>query len=372
MTSKPIRVLHLLNDVTDRGNGVVNAAIDIAIGQAEQGLAVAVCSAGGEYVELLESSGVRHFQLDQRRTPFRLLRAALRLRRIVRQFEPDILHAHMVTGLFLAWAQRTGVPLVSHVHNVHQRSSVAMKLAHRVITVSDAVAAYMEAQGIPGDRIRVVLCGALGSPRLPAIAQCPPTQLLQPAIVTVAGMNHRKGIIPLLAAFERVAGARHDAHLYIVGDGPDRAEFEERALRSPFFKRIHFHGFQRNPLPYMIAAHTFVLASIRESFGLVLTEARECGCAIIASDVDGIPEALDGGRAGLLVPPGDVAALADALSLLLENPAEHERLRAIAPTNLGRFSVARMAAETVSVYNELLRREKTPAREFVIEPAERV
>jgi glycosyltransferase involved in cell wall biosynthesis len=104
----------------------------------------------------------------------------------------------------------------------------------------------------------------------------------------------------------------------------------------------------------MKAAHTFVLASRRDSFGLVLTEARACDCAIVATDVDGIPEALDGGAAGLLVPPGDRRALASAMIKLLETPEEHVRLKLRAKVNLERFRVDRMAEQITDVYEELM------------------
>jgi len=168
-------------------------------------------------------------------------------------------------------------------------------------------------------------------------------------------MYRRKGIAELIAAFEGIASRFRTAHLYLVGDGPDRAEFEDLAGRSTASPRIHFEGFQKEPQRYMLAADVFVLASYYESFGLVLTEAREAGCAIIASKVTGIPEALEGGKAGLLVPPKDVSALEDALVRLLSAPEQKARWQKLALQNLEAYSVDRMAKETEAVYRELLR-----------------
>ena len=109
------------------------------------------------------------------------------------------------------------------------------------------------------------------------------------------------------------------AHLYLVGDGPERELFERQARRSRWSDRIHFEGFQTVPQAYMLSADVFVLASRRESFGLVLIEARQAGCAIVATNVDGVAEALDGGRAGMLVPPRNVPSLAVALTRMLRN-----------------------------------------------------
>jgi glycosyltransferase involved in cell wall biosynthesis len=167
-------------------------------------------------------------------------------------------------------------------------------------------------------------------------------------------MYRRKGIAELIAAFEGVGARFPDAHLYLVGDGPDRSKFEYLARQCATSSRIHFEGFQKEPQRYMLAADVFVLASRREPFGLVLTEAREAGCAIVASDVDGIPEALDGGDAGLLISPKDVPSLEVALVSILSDPEEKAKWQRLALQNLEMHSVNRVANETEAVYRQLL------------------
>ena len=356
MSERPIRVLHLLNSFSGAGCGIVNAAVDIVSGQVRQSVDVAVCSKSGEFVDLLKKNGIPHYILDQRRSAANLSRAALELRRIIKGFQPDIVHCHMMTGVILARAVRmtTKFGLVAHVHNVHQRSSSLMRLADRVIAVSSAVMLDMAERGVPRRKLRVVHNATLGSLRLTSLTNEKSKILLQPAIVTVGGMNYRKGISELISAFELVSQCVPGCHLYLVGNGPNRQEFELQAAASPFAANIHFEGFQANPFPYMKAAHIFVLASRRDSFGLVLTEARQCGCAIIATNVDGIPEALDGGRAGLLVPPRDIHSLAGAMIRVLQSPDEHAQLKSRAGDNLERFRVERMAEEITDIYRALI------------------
>ena len=350
-----MRVLHILNDLSDRGNGIINTAVDLALEQARQGLTVAVASADGRYRTLLERSGIRHFDLNQSRRPIELVRAVRVLRSRLREFQPHIVHAHMRTGLLLAWLWRhfCDYSLVGHVHSVHDRESDLMGMAERVITVSESVGASMIARGIARKKIRVVLNRTLESPRMPPLRAIPPASLQRPAIVTVCGMNHRKGIAELLAAFEVVGHDIPNSHLYLVGDGPDRKEFERLAARSKWQGRIHFEGYQPLPQAYMLSADAFVLASRRESFGLVLIEARQAGCAIVATNVDGVAEALDGGRAGLLVAPGDVPALAHALCLILGSRNIRERWQCRATSGVDQFHIHRMADEIQAVYEEL-------------------
>jgi glycosyltransferase involved in cell wall biosynthesis len=86
----------------------------------------------------------------------------------------------------------------------------------------------------------------------------------------------------------------------------------------------------------------------------VLSEAREAGCAIVASNVGGIPEALDSGAAGILVPPADPAALSEALGLLLRDPAVREAYRARAREGLAAFSAQRYSDDIERIYATLL------------------
>jgi glycosyltransferase involved in cell wall biosynthesis len=229
-----------------------------------------------------------------------------------------------------------------------------MGWADRVIAVSKAVAQSMARRGIPQNKLRVVNNGTLGSPRTRQLQEYQPMPLQRPAIATVAGMYRRKGIAELIEAFAQIAADFPDAHLYLVGNGPDREMFEAQAQSTAVSDRIHFEGFQSEPQRYLLATDIFVLASHREPFGLVISEAREAGCAIIASNVDGIPEALDDGQAGMLVLPSNSQSLATALSQLLRDPKMLQRWKDQAQQNLQWLTTERVNKETLSVYCELI------------------
>ncbi len=359
-----MRILHILNDIRALGNGIINVAVDLACLQAQEGHTVAVASAGGEYENLLSQYGVIHFYLDQRRYPLNLLKVIQSYRKIIDDFQPDVVHAHMMTGIVLAWVLRPGKPykIVSTVHNEWQRSSMLMGLADHVIAVSQAVEAAMANRGISPAKISTVCNGTLDSPRqsfqMSLEGDRPPIPpstipLNRPAIATVAGMYQRKGIAQLIQAFFQITAQFPDAHLYLIGDGPDRAEFEQLARQSTGSERIHFEGFQLYPGQYLQSTDIFVLASLQEPFGLVLSEAREAGCAIVASEVDGIPEVLDRGTAGWLVPPGDIAALAEAIAQLLSDPALLQEWRGRSRQNLEWLSVKRVYRETLEIYQQV-------------------
>lgn len=350
-----MRILHILNHIQKVGNGIVNVAVDLACLQAQAGYEVSVISGGGDFEALLAQYQVKHFRLNQTRTWLNLARAATQYRAIVQQIQPDIVHAHMMTGVVLARGLKLGhqYGLVATVHNEFQDSARLMGLADRVIAVSQAVAQSMQQRGISPKKLRVVTNGTLDSPRVGALKNCLPARLERPAITTVAGMNSRKGIAELIKAFEKIAPDYPEAHLYLVGHGPEKEQFQALAHQTHVANRIHFEGFQSDPRTYLLSTDVFVLASHREPFGLAISEAREVGCAIIASHVDGIPEVLEQGQAGLLVPPGDSQALAMTIADLLKNSTKLNYWKAQAQKNITWLQANRVARETLGIYGEL-------------------
>ncbi|MGB3637662.1 MAG: glycosyltransferase family 4 protein [Rivularia sp. (in: cyanobacteria)] len=350
-----MKIIHILNDIQEIGNGIINVAVDIACLQAKNGHDVAVVSDGGEYEILLSQYGVKHYRLNQKRTPQNILKAGIIYQQVIKDFQPDIVHAHMMTGMLLASTLRFGnnYGLVSTVHNEFQRQSILMGLADRVIAVSKAVAQSLTQRGISQNKLRIICNGTLGSPRNPVKNEYQHLKLEHPAIVSVAGMYQRKGITNLINAFEQIADSFPQAHLYLVGNGPDKQLFEAQSKQLSSVNRIHFEGYQPEPQRYLNTCDIFVLASLRDPCPLVLSEAREAGCAIIATDVDGIPEALDYGEAGLLVPPQDTQALAHTLTKLLDDSSALHSLQNQASQNLERLNVKRVYQETLAVYQEL-------------------
>jgi glycosyltransferase involved in cell wall biosynthesis len=356
-SGSPIRILHLTNNLSNHGNGIVNVAVDLAIEQTRRGNIVAIASGGGGYETLLQGMGVQCLSAKQT-GPASAVQNSFGLLGILRRFKPHVIHPHMRNGLVLTlpWARPLRIPVIMHLHNIHDHSYGLMRWPQRIIAVSTAVQAELLNQGVPADRIRIVLNGTLGSPRRPSTVS--PADLVRPSIVTVAGMMHRKGIAELIEAFATLPADGSQSHLYLVGGGSEQSSFQELASRSGAADRIHFEGFQTDPRPYLQSADLFVLASRRESFALAILEAREAGCAILATAVDGIPESLDHGRCGVLVPPQDPTALAAEMVRILRDRSLQEKLRRATKVGLERFTVSRMTDQVMGIYGEILDRAK--------------
>lgn len=351
-----MKIIHLANHARCIGNGIVNVMIDLACLQAHAGHEVIVASAGGGFEELLARHGVRHVLLPQSPKPARVPAMVAGFRRLVAQFDPDVVHAHMMTGAliarFSAFSRR--FVLVTTVHNEFQRTASLMGVGDHVVAVSDAVGVAMARRGIPRERLSVVRNGTIGTPRLAGTQVALAPQLAHPCIVTVSGMYERKGIGDLLNAFALMRRRVPDAVLYLVGDGPDRAAMEALASTLGVAEQTRFEGFVADPRVYLAQADVFVLASHYEAAGLVLCEARETGRAIVATRVGGIPEMLDGGEVGVLVPVQDPVALAEALGHLLTDAEAHAALCARAPLNLDKFGVQQVSDGYLAIYERTL------------------
>jgi glycosyltransferase involved in cell wall biosynthesis len=349
-----LRIAHLAPHFDNSGNGVVNVAIDLACMQARSGNDVAFIGLQGSFAEVLtrEKVAVSSIPLSSIRDTFASF-AALRTK--LREFDPDIVHAHMIPGALFGFvlSLRSHFKLITTVHNSERFGSELMSLGDIVICVSDHLAREMQIRGIPSQKTRVVLNGPLDSPRMSASTLRVP--LRHPAIITIAALSRFKGIGDLISAFALLSASPYEPYLYILGEGPDRAEFERRAKGYSCAHRIIFCGSISDPTPYLQSADIFVLASHREGFGLVLAEARKAGCAIVATEVGGIPEVLEGGLAGILVQPKSPANLADALKQLVDDPTLLANWREKASSNLDWLSCRRSAEETVRVYAEALK-----------------
>jgi glycosyltransferase involved in cell wall biosynthesis len=347
-----MRILHLANHAELIGNGIVNMMVDLACLQAQAGHDVVVASSGGGFEPLLDRYGVGHVYLDQSRNPRKVPKMVIGLNRLIRHFDPEVVHAHMMTGAMIArfgtWRRRYA--LVTTVHNEFQRSASLMAYADRVVGVTQAVTDAMARRGTRPERLSTVRNGTIGTPRFTDVPRGAAPGLKRPSITTVAGMYTRKGITDLIRAFALLRKDFPGASLNLVGDGPDRPVMEALALELELGESVCFAGFIADPGPWLAETDVFVLASHREPAGLVICEAREAGCAIVASDVDGIPEMLDGGEAGLLVPPGSPDQLAHAIGRLLADPALREEYVQRAARNLETFSAPHVAQRYLDIY----------------------
>lgn len=230
-----------------------------------------------------------------------------------------------------------------------------------VICVSQAERASLQAAGIGRhERTRVVYNG------IPMEAEKPPhddrvraalgISHTAPLITTVSRLYIPRDFTTLLHAFCRVQADVPNAHLLIVGDGPHRPSVEAQVAELGLDSRVSMAGIRRDVLSILAASDIYVLATAGwEGLPLTILEAMACALPVVASDVGGVPEALEHGASGLIVPPRQPDELAAALLRLLNDRAEAHAMGARGRERvLARFTIERMVAETEAIYRNVL------------------
>lgn len=300
------------------------------------------------------------------------LRAVTRFAGIVRELEPDLVHGHGSKGGLLARLGRLGSPRTPVVFTPHLYSfdnyfarpaqrhlyrgveRVLAPLASRVTACCEAERLSAAKIG-PASRTRLVYNGVdpirLDSVH-PVIAEL---RARGPVVCTVAELRDSKGVPRLVDAFAIVRERHPDAQLAIAGDGAERSLVEQRIAAHGLADAAHLLGATPGADQVLAGASLFVNAAYAEGFPYTVIEAMSAGLPVVATDVGGTSEAIGtDGEAGILVPPGDTATLAEAITALLDDPDRARRLGAAAHRRYEEhFTAERMVAAAFAVYGEL-------------------
>ena len=188
-----------------------------------------------------------------------------------------------------------------------------------VVTVSEAAARSLKEVEVPRESIRVI------SPGVPPVSAPGPHKA--PVVGVISRLSKEKNVALALWAFAIVQRELPEARLEIFGDGPERPMLEQVATELGVAEATTFHGYAEQARG---AGRFAVLAvpSSKESFGMAALEAMADGLPVVATRVGGLPEVVEDGTTGLLVPPDDAEAMAAALLRMLREPELVARLGA--------------------------------------------
>jgi glycosyltransferase involved in cell wall biosynthesis len=325
--------------------------------------AVTVClPSAGPLLDLMADASVRVQPFPVLRKallrPLALARLALatprdlvRIVRTIRSIRPDVVYVNTVTiPLWILAARLTATPVLVHVHEAEEDPPRTLRIAlNAPLLLASAVITNSEAA-------RRVLLDVL--PRLVRRTAVVPNGLSDTGaeplgraesgrLALVARLSPRKGVDVALDAVAILRGRGYDVSLDVCGTAyPGYEWFEhqlrERAGRSDLAGAIRFLGYVSPTAPVLAAASVVLVPSRTEPFGNTAVEGFLARRPVVASAVQGLAEIVTDGRTGLLVPPGDAAALASAIARILDDPQLAQSLaaagRAEAET---RFSSAR-------------------------------
>jgi len=355
-----MRVLHVDTALSWRGGQ--NQVLLAARGMAARGHAVAVaCRRGGVLETRLQGSGIDTFPIGVRGEASPL--GILGLARAFRAFGPEVaqLHdPHAVTAGLLAARLHGGARLIATRRvDFPLRGALSRRKymsCRRVVAVSRAVAGVLEAGGVDGERIRVVYEGVPDRPPAAGGAEAL-AALGVPAgcrvVGNVAALADHKDHATLLESAPAVLRGVPEACFVIVGEGELRPRLEARARELGMGQRWIFAGFRSDLDRLLPAFAIFCLSSHQEGLGTSLLDAMNFALPIVATAAGGIPEAVEDGVTGRLVPPRDPEALAQALASLLRDPERRAAMGEAGRRRFeARFSDERMVGETLRVFEE--------------------
>jgi len=293
-----------------------------------------------------------------------------RLRRAVRSYQVSLLHANSVWDVpYALWAAKPVVaPVVAHVRTEIDRDKARKYGLHKsdaaICTSGRAVDVLSGFESLTG-RVFYVPNGV----DLQRFARTTPRGesrrrfgLDDSAVVfgAVGRIDRLKGLDLLVEAFSRIAGVLERARLLIVGDARGKGSSFEDELRRMveqlgLSKRVIFAGHQDDPVPSFAALDVLVMPSRTEGFGRSAVEAMAMAKPVIASDVGALPEIVDDGHSGYVVPDGDVDGLASRMSELAVDCQKREAFgRAGRAMAEARFDLKTMLRRLQSIYDVLL------------------
>jgi glycosyltransferase involved in cell wall biosynthesis len=269
---------------------------------------------------------------------------------------PSLVHAHDAHAVTLGGlaAALAGRPLVvTRRVDFHLRRRGFWARAVRVIAISRAVADVLVADGIAPERIAVVHSGiALDELRRTSRLGVRDRLGLPPGATVaanVAALVGHKDHATLLRAAARLAGRFPSLHWVVAGEGPERAPLEQLRADLGLEGRVHLLGYIPEPARLVADADLFVMSSREEGLGTAVLDAMALGIPVASTAAGGLPEMLQDG-AGVLAPPRNPDALADAVARLLEDSGLARSVSERASVAVARFTAERMAEAVGSVY----------------------
>jgi glycosyltransferase involved in cell wall biosynthesis len=277
------------------------------------------------------ADGIPIESLELRRSAGDLPRI-IRLARMIRSWQPDLLHSHLVHANLLATTLRpfTRVPaLISTIHSINDGGPLRMAayrltsgLVDRFTIISQLAAdRYVAIGAVPARRMQVIP-NAVDTDRFRRLPGAR-TQLRkelgldhQFVWLAVGRFEEAKDYPTMIAGFARLADSHPDSLLLLVGKGSLRENVEMLLREHGVEQRVRFLGVRRDVPELMSASDGYLLSSAWEGMPVVLLEAAAAELPVVATRVGGVAEVVDDGTTGLLVPPGDPGALAGAMEAI--------------------------------------------------------
>ena len=369
------RILYVITKAS--WGGAQRYVYDLALASKSAGYEVSVAyGEPGQLAERLATADIRTIRVASLVRDIKSgsdSRAFAELRRVIREARPDVIHLNSskAAGLGALAARLEGVPRIIYTAHgwafnearpFYQRLLLRMAaeatiyLAHETICVSAAIKRDISPIAFAGHKLAVIRngieCAAPGMLRAEARHALLPGHESARWVGMVSELHPTKRVDDAIDAFVAVAAKHPEAILVVVGEGERRQNLERMIAERGLAERVFLLGFVADAAQYLQAFDVFLHTALSEALGYVILEA---GCArlpVVATNVGGIPEILENGVSGILVPARSPVAIAAALDTMLRDPAHAEQLGERLHAKVVReFSQVEMIRKTLERYS---------------------
>ncbi len=365
MGNASISVLHVDTERGWRG-GQQQAAYLLAALHQKQHLTAMVCPPASPLHDYCMKRTLPHFPMHM----FGELdfTAGARIARLCHRHGFSIVHLHSAHALSLGlWAKYflrslTLIAMRRVDFHIGKNRFSQFKYRHsfvdKIVCISNAIQRVLMDDGIPEEKLLTIHSG-IDTRQYAQVSMTADVRLKlgiprhHVVIGTIAAMAGHKDYPNLLRAARIVLDARDDVTFIALGNGPEEHRIMDLYRELRLGERFIFTGFQKDVGNYLKIFDIFVLASRREGMGTSILDAQSAGLPVVACATGGIPEVVFHDKNGLLVPPGNERALADAMLRLADDPALRKRLGMTALDTVKQFDIQLTVDKYIRLYDEL-------------------
>ncbi|MDP8299560.1 MAG: glycosyltransferase family 4 protein [Candidatus Tantalella remota] len=298
--------------------------------------------------------------------------------RLIKEKKYDVIHTHFGVPSGPAgviFSKMSGIPMILSLHggDIYDPSKKMSPHRHAIFrwgvrktinsaaeTVAQSTATKSKAESIykPFKNISII---PLGIPKPEILNVCRKDLDLKNDklyVTSIGRLIKRKGYDTLIKSFALLRDRGINANLLLIGDGPERSSLEKLSVKLGLSNHINFlKWLDEKKFQYLSSSDLFVLPSMYEPFGIVILEAMFCGLPVVSTNKGGPADIIKDGRNGLLVRPGDPAALAQAIEKIATDPGLKHKMSVCNKEDIKQYTIAEIAERYLELFKKIIKTE---------------